>query len=414
MLNPEPSWVARDLNPDWSLVPSRPSSEEIAPGFLVFAGGSNNYAIETDEGLLIVDPGHERLADAFHEAVRAWSTAPVHTVALTHGHMDHASGFGRFAAEGERPIVIAQENYTGRIARYRQTYGFNQHINRRQFASPDFTFPTDFIEPTLTYADELVHSVGGLELQFRAVRGETDDYSVIWIPSRGILFVGDNATWKVPNAGNPLKVQRFPVEWVGVLESMAELDAEWLCPGHDLVLCGKEPVRSFLTAHAQYLRSLVDQVRDRMNEGQTYDEILHGVKPDPELAELPFIRAVYNHPEFVVRDLLRYWGGWWDGVGGNLLPAPLSVQATEIVRLAGGIDVIINRARGLADQGELKLACHLIDWATAAGRESLAVQQARRDIYSARMEAETIGMPKGFFRSEVAEAEDSIAQIGGG
>ena len=407
------SWVAHNLTPDWGAIPPRPGAEELDTGFFLYAGGSNNYALQTEAGLLIIDPGHWLLADAFYDAVRGWSQAPVHTVAYTHGHVDHTTGFRRFLAEGENPHVVAQENVAARFDRYRLTQGYNEHINRRQTGRPDLVFATDFLYPTLTFRDTLVQTIGGLDVHYLAMLGETDDYASIWIPERSILFVGDTATWKVPNSGNPLKVQRYPVQWAEELERLAGLGAEWLCPGHDIVLRGVEHVRRFLLDQAAYLRSLSEQVLRKMNAGISYDDILHSTAPDPELAALPHIRSVYNHPQFIVRDLLRYWGGWWDGVGGNLVPAPLARQATVIVDMAGGLDPLIAKARQLLTDGEFALACHLADWATQATPESTQAQELKRDAYAARVAAETYGMPKGFFRTEVAYAEQALNQLHG-
>jgi len=409
----KPTWVAETLTPDWSALPKRPSSQEIAPGVLLHAGGSNNYVLHTSAGLLVIDPGHQRLKDSFYDSVRAWSSAPVHTVALTHGHIDHATGFGRFLDEDAHPQVIAQEACVGRFARYRLTHGFNEHINARQTANPDYVFPTEFLDPTLTFRDRMVEQIGDLTVEFHAMRGETDDDCTIWIPEHQMLFVGDKATWKVPNSGNPLKTQRYPLEWATNLETMAAYGAEWLCPGHDLVLHGADLVRTFLLDQARFLRSIIDQVLDRMNAGQSVDEIVHAVSPDPELARLPYIRSVYNHPQFIVRDILRSLGGWWDGEGPTLLPARLEEQAAEIVRLAGGIDPVLSRAQTLVEEDDMALACHLVDWATNAAPDSLPAQELKRDVYRKRADREEHGMPAGFFLAEVLDAERAIAGLQG-
>lgn len=407
------TWVATNLTPEWASIPTRPSAEELAPGLFLHAGASNNYVLDTGDGLLVIDPGHERTQDSFHQAVRAWSPAPVHTVTYTHGHVDHVTGFGRFLEDGERPQVVAQENCVGRFQRYRLTHGFNQHINRRQTANPNLQFPKEFLEPTLTFRDSLTQRIGDLDVEYRAVKGETDDYCTIWIPQRRMLFVGDMATWKVPNSGNPFKVQRYPVEWAPALEEMAEFGADWLCPGHDLVLRGADDICTFLLDQAHYLYSLIEQVLEGMNAGRPYDEILHAVKPGPELASLPHIRAVYNHPQFIVRDLLRYWGGWWNGDGASLLPAPQVQQTQEIVRLAGGVDQVIGRARNLAKEGSLALACHLADWVTKAEPESPPAQRLKRDVYQERADQERHGMARGFFLTEVADARSAITRLEG-
>ncbi|MBE0634444.1 MBL fold metallo-hydrolase, partial [Candidatus Bipolaricaulota bacterium] len=246
------SWIADTLTVDWDQTPTRPSIEELMPGFLLHAGASNNYVLDTGHELLVIDPGHERTRDSFFDAVRSWSSSPVHTVAFTHGHIDHVTGFGRFLEDGEHPEVVAQENCVARFQRYQLTHGFNEHINRRQTGNANLQFPKEFLFPTLTLRDHLSQRIGDLEIEYRAMKGETDDYCATWIPRRRILFVGDMATWKVPNSGNPLKIQRYPVEWAAALEELAGLGAEWLCPGHDLVLRGADNIRTFLLDQAAY------------------------------------------------------------------------------------------------------------------------------------------------------------------
>lgn len=112
-----------------------------------------------------------------------------------------------------------------------------------------------------------------------------------------------------------------------------------------------------------------------------------------------------------MRDILRYWGGWWDGVGGHLLPALVADQAREIARLAGGVSALVSRSRALLVEGELVLACHLVDWAVQAEPTSVTVQEARRDVYEARAAAERVGMPKGFFRTEAEDAARALTRL---
>ena len=90
-----------------------------------------------------------------HQAVRAWSDAPLHTAVYTHGHADHAFGLRAFLDAGERPQIIAQENCLARFQRYQLTYGWNARINQRQFSLPEPMFPRHFDWPTLTFRDSL-------------------------------------------------------------------------------------------------------------------------------------------------------------------------------------------------------------------------------------------------------------------
>ena len=45
------------------------------------------------------------------------------------------------------------------------------------------------------------------------------------------------------------------------------------------------------------------------------------MKPPAHLLERPYLRPVYDEPEFVVRNVYRLYGGWWDGNPANLKPA---------------------------------------------------------------------------------------------
>ena len=383
---------------------------EIAPDVLMHAAFVNTYALRTPDGLLLVDPGLEGGAPAMHKAVRAWSTAPLHTAVYTHGHADHAFGLRPFLDAGERPQIIAQENCVARFQRYRLTHGWNARINQRQFSLPQPMFPNAFIWPTLTFRDRLAQRLGDLEVRYSAAKGETDDHCYVWVPARRYLFCGDLIIWQAPNCGNPQKVQRYPLEWAEALETMAGLDAEWLFPGHGLVVHGADAVRMVLTETARYLRVIIDQVLERMNAGQTPEAIVQAVEPDPELSTRPYLRANYDHPKFIVRNLLRLWGGWWNGNAAELLPAPSETQAQEIAALAGGVDALIARGRALLDAGDAVLAAHLAEWATRADPTSRRAQHLKHDVYERRLAQETALMAQGIYRAAMNDAKKALGQ----
>ena len=383
--------------------------QAITPDVFVHPMFVNTYALKTSDGLVLIDPGTGAGSQSVHQAVRGWSDAPLRTAIYTHGHADHAFGLRAFLKAGERPRIIAQENCVARFRRYQLTHGWNARINQRQFSLPLPLFPQRFDWPTVTFRDALTESHGDVELQLRAARGETDDHCWVWVPQRRYLFTGDLIIWMAPNCGNPQKVQRYPAEWAQVLEEMAALEPEWLFPGHGLVVQGREAVHQVLTETARYLRVIIDQVLVRMNAGETPEQIFHAVEPDPELATRPYLRARYDHPKFIVRNLLRLWGGWWNGNAADLLPAKAEAQAVEIVALAGGVSAVIRRGRELLAQSQLELAAHCAEWATRAEPLDRAAQALKRDVYEARLATEESLMAKGIFR---AAANDARAVLG--
>ena len=381
---------------------------EVTADLFVHSAFVNTYAVKTSAGLLMVDPGLAGVSKRVYDAVRGWSRDPLHTAVYTHGHVDHAFGLRAFLEAGERPQIVAQENVLRRFARYRMTHGLNARINQRQFSLPVPVFPETFDPPTLTYRDSLTQQIGDTRVEYRAAKGETDDHSFIFLPERGYLFTGDLIIWQAPNCGNPQKVQRYPLEWAEALEAMVALEPEWVFPGHGLIVQGREAARKLLSETARYLRVIVDQVLARMNAGQSPEQIFHEVEPDPELAGRPYLQPHYDHPKFIVRNLLRLYGGWWNGNAADLLPATWADQAAEIARLAGGTGPIVERARKLLESGQTALASHLAEWATRAEPQSSEAQALKREVYERRMSQEDSLMGRGIFRAAANEARSVL------
>jgi alkyl sulfatase BDS1-like metallo-beta-lactamase superfamily hydrolase len=379
------------------------------------ASFANVSAFSTDDGLVLVDTGGSLLAGAAHETLRTWSDEPLHTGVFTHGHIDHCFGVERYEAENRdrgvtAPRVVAHAALPARFDRYRATAGYNATINRRQFGVPDLEWPVDYRYPDETYATRLDLDVGGTRFELHHARGETDDHTWVHVPERGVLCTGDLFIWASPNCGNPQKVQRYPKEWAVALRVMAELDAEVLLPGHGLPVMGTERVREALTDTARLLEHLHDETLAMMNRGAPLDEIVHTVRAPAELLERPYLRPVYDEPEFVVRNIWRLYGGWYDGLPSRLKPAPDAAVAQELAALAGGASVLASRATDLADRGELRLAAHLADWAALAAPDDADVHATRAAVYDLRVAAEASTMSKGVFRWAADESRRADQQ----
>jgi glyoxylase-like metal-dependent hydrolase (beta-lactamase superfamily II) len=330
-------------------------SAEVAPGTLFIApgNGGNVIAFRTAEGLFLFDTGGRPAGPAIVEALRAWDQDPVHTAVYSHGHVDHV--FGILALDEEArvagrppPRVIAHEALPARFDRYTRTAGYNTAINRRQFAQRlagrnqplgvPFEWPVEYRYPDETYRERLTLTLGGEPFELRHGRGETDDHTWLWAPERRVLCTGDFFIWVFPNAGNPQKVQRYALDWAEALRAMAATGAELLLPGHGAPILGAARVQQALAETAEVLESLHEQTLAAMNEGLRLDEVLGRVRPPEHLSARPFLAPIYDEPEFVVRNLWRLYGGWYDGNPANLKPAPEAALAAEIATLAGGAD----------------------------------------------------------------------------
>jgi len=212
--------------------------------------------------------------------------------------------------------------------------------------------------------------------------------------------------WNYPNAGNPQKVQRYAFEWSQALRRMIDQGPELLIPAHGLPIAGKKEIATVLDDIATSLESLVGQVLEMMNAGETLDTIIHTVKVPQNILSKPYMRPLYDEPEFVVRNIWRLYGGWWDGAASRLKPAPDGQVATELARLSGGAENLMRRALELMTAGEIRLACHLADFAGWAAPDDPAIHADRATIYEQRRKSELSLMSKGIFK---AAAQDSQA-----
>jgi alkyl sulfatase BDS1-like metallo-beta-lactamase superfamily hydrolase len=200
----------------------------------------------------------------------------------------------------------------------------------------------------------------------------------------------------------------MPPPGARALRAMVDLPADVLSPGHGVIVAGRERVRQALSDTAEFLESLHDQTVALMNEGATLDTIILTVKPPSHLEGRPYLQAVYDELEYVVRNVWRFYGGWYDGVPAHLKPAPEAQQGREVARLAGGVQALLVRARALAQEGDLRMACHLVDWAVAAEPESREVHQARVEIYGQRADQARATMTRGIFRAAQWESEEFL------
>jgi alkyl sulfatase BDS1-like metallo-beta-lactamase superfamily hydrolase len=134
-----------------------------------------------------------------------------------------------------------------------------------------------------------------------------------------------------------------------------------------------------------------------MNAGASLEQILAEVRPPAHLADRPYLQPVYDEPEFVVRNVWRLYGGWWDGVPWHLKPAAQSALGAEVAALAGGVGVLVGRAKALAARGDLVVASHLADWAVAAAPDDRDAHALRAAVYEARAQASAALMTRGIF-----------------
>ena len=397
---------------------------ELREGLAIVESFSHCVVLDVGDGLMCFDASGPGSGQGVVEAIRTWSNKPITTLVYTHGHADHVGGSVAFKKDAEargekRPHVIAHENVAKRLDRYEETNLWNVAINKRQFGGIRSDMSVEITEgaerflsrstlvPDETFTDQLTLNAGGTTIELHHARGETDDHLWAWLPEKKWIFTGDFIIWNYPNAGNPQKVQRYALEWAQALRKMIDQGPELLVPAHGLPIEGKERIARVLDDIASSLESLVTEVVAMMNAGETLDTIIHKVKVPSEVLEKPYLRPLYDEPEFVVRNIWRLNGGWWDGVASHLKPAPNADLGAEIASLAGGPDVLMRRAMELLDS-DIRLACHLADLAGWAAPDDPAIHADREAVYEQRRNVEKSLMSKGIFKAAARDSREVV------
>jgi glyoxylase-like metal-dependent hydrolase (beta-lactamase superfamily II) len=127
--------------------------------------------IETDAGLVVVDPFSEHLSGALRTALdQAGVDAPVHTLIYTHYHIDHTRGGARL----EPLHVICHE----RCDRYWE-----------QLPASD---TADVLRPTRTVAGDQRLEIGGVVIDLIALEeSHTDTMYAVHVPGERLVFAAD-------------------------------------------------------------------------------------------------------------------------------------------------------------------------------------------------------------------------------
>jgi len=408
---------ARNLPPEQAAFFHLGQPQLVTERIAFFPALGNSTAFIGDHSVLMVDTAQQRFTPAILSGLRAnYSQAPVEAIIYTHGHIDHVTGAEAILAEAEsrgdrRPRIIAHRDLPARFDRYRLLARQNDYINLIQFNLPADAKPfsdASLTYPDTTYDDGITTTAAGTVFELHHCRGETDDETWVWCPSQRALCTGDTFVWCSPNAGNPYKVQRYALDWARSLEKMAALRPLHLLPGHGPVLSGEERIQEALLTTAQFLRSIHDQVVAGMNEGKWLEDIIREM--NWPATDKPWLQPIYDHPEFIARNVYRLYGGWYDGDPANILPAHSQEIAAALIAATGAAP-ILSRARQLRDEGDLQLACHLVDFVRKGQPDNREAWELWRDLFTARAGAEPSLMARGAFLSAVRDAEARVATL---
>ena len=344
----------------------------------VIPGFGNTGLFETSGGLVIFDvPIKQNARKTFNE-IRNKTDKQVKYLIYSHGHFDHAFGFGPFLKEirekgWEMPEIIGHENCVRRFNKYKLLEQYHNWINSQQFASvasKDKTVatvsPEYVLDPTiLLIGNEAKHSfhLGGIEFNLYHDKGETDDSIWLWIPEKETICTGDLLLSSFPNLGNPYKVQRYPLDWALALDKMIEKESKFLIPGHGKFIEGRENVKDALSLTSEAMHFVHNEVVKRLNEGKWFEQIYHemlDIFPE-KFKKQGILSPIYGCYRFAIHATYRLYHGWYNtGNPTDLFPAKSNDIATEFLKITDARSYF-NHAISLFENKKFQLALHIID-----------------------------------------------------
>ncbi|WP_333833843.1 MBL fold metallo-hydrolase [Rubrimonas sp.] len=180
--------------------------------------------VETDEGLVLVDPGGSwKGAEALHAAVRSVSDKSVVLVVNTGGQDHRWLGNGYWKAQGAR--IVASEA----AVEDHRTRGGMQMTMLSQLLG-DALAGTEPVHADETFAEAITVELGGLAFEIvHPGAAHTPGDSYVWVPGRDTVFTGDIVyVERILGVGEQSSISGWP----SAFEAIEALDPAHVVPGH--------------------------------------------------------------------------------------------------------------------------------------------------------------------------------------
>ncbi|MFJ9608065.1 alkyl/aryl-sulfatase [Kitasatospora sp. NPDC101176] len=367
---------------------------------------SNMTLIEGERGVVVVDPlvSAETAVAALALYRDRRGDRPVTGVVFTHSHIDHFGGILGVLAPGDGTPVLAPAGFLANSVA-ENVYAGTAMLRRGMYYSgaavppgptgqvgmglgfaasegePGLVAPT--LEITRTGQEE---TLDGVPFRFQLTPGtEAPSELNFHLPAHRALCTAENATHNLHNIltlrGALVRDARVWSRYLNETRTLFGADSDVLFASHHWPTWGTDRIARFLAEQCQLYGYLHDQTLRLLNQGLTGTEIAERVELPPRLAAAWHTRGYYGSVSHNVKAVYQRYMGWYDGHPSSLWEHPPAASARRYADCMGGVDAVVAKARGYADDGDLRFAAQLLRHAVFADPEHAAARELLADTF---------------------------------
>lgn len=325
-------------------------------------GFGNTFLITTSEGNVIIDTSIANRAPQHMKLLKAVSSAPVKYIILTHGHGDHTGGIALWKEPDTK--IIAQKDFAEFLHYQTRLAGFFALRNSAQFSLPRPAaglWAGNYgakIAPNVFFDDKYEFTLGGVKFEIFHTPGETPDHLTVWIPKYKAAFTGDNFYGSFPNIYTLRGTQpRWALDYINSLNQVLALKPELVIPSHGRAIVGNSEIVKQLTRYRDAIQYVHDETVKGMNAGKDVFTLMNEIKLPPALN----IGESYGKLSWSIRGIYEGYAGYFDLNPATMYEKPASSVYADVVKLAGGADVVTKLAQEKLLAGNAVDTLHLTD-----------------------------------------------------
>lgn len=367
---------------------------------------ANMTLVAGKTGWIVIDPllTAEMAKATLDFAMEKLGKKPVVAVIYTHSHVDHFGGVRGVVDEadvksGKVPVIapegfmdhaVAENVLAGNAMTRRANYQFGAPLPYGERAgvgsglgkgvtigSVGLIAPTDYVKKT---GEERV--VDGRKIVFQMANGsEAPSEFAFYFPELKALCLSEVVTANMHNIYTVRGAKaRDALGWSKYINEMIDFapDANVAFRSHHWPVWNTERIKKHLENQRDIYRYIHDAALNLANKGAKMDD-LGNVDYMPKGLRNDFsTRGYYGTLSHNLRGVYNFYLGYYDSNPATLDPLPPAENAKRYVKAIGGVDAVMQKARGAYDTGDYRWAAELNNNAVMAepGNEKARLLQA--------------------------------------